>query len=283
MQAALQSKLGTFEHALTAKPGDATVFARDALRAGYQFIVGVGGDGTFHEIVNGFFDGDTPLGAQPILGLVPAGTGGDTRRTWNVPRDPVAAIAGLAGTKTQPADLGRIRLGDGTIRYFVNIASFGSSADVCRRVNSGKKRLGGRLTFFLGALGATLRYVPRSVTLLTDGDSVKAVPALNVGAVALGQYFGGGMRVAPRADPSDKAFDVVTIGGRSALGMMALTSIYSGNHVGADGVSMWRGTRVDATSDHALGCEIEADGELVGPFPASFELLPHAIRIKVPG
>lgn len=281
VEAALRSTLGTFEHALTTRAGDATTYTRDALRAGYEMIVGIGGDGTFHEIANGFFDGEQALGDKPILGLIPSGTGGDTRRTWGVSKDPIEAIAALGGRATRPGDLGRIRLGDGTVRYFINIASFGVSADVSRRVNHGGKRLGGRVTFLLSSLRSTLSYTPRQVTLLTDGDSVKVVPALNVGAVAIGQYFGGGMRIAPKADPSDKAFDIVTVGGRSAWGMATMTSVYSGGHVDADGVSMWRGAVVEATSDSPEGCEIEADGELIGPLPARFEILPHAFRMKV--
>lgn len=288
IEAELTRTLGRFEHAPTTKPGDATTFSRDALRAGYEMIVAIGGDGTVNEVVNGFYDGELPTVSDraPVLGIIPAGTGGDYRRTFGISSKLSEAVASLAGRETKTVDLGRIRCSrpgeppHGVLRYFANIASFGVSAEVSRRANESSKLFGGRLTYFFASVSATLAYDRRPVTLLTNGDAVKQV-SLNVGACCLGQYFGGGMRIAPKADPGDGQFDVITIGGRSPLSMMAMTSIYSGKHIDKKGVSSWRARQVDGTCEGSLPCIIEADGEIIGEFPARFELLPGAMRVKV--
>ncbi len=288
IEAALTRTLGRFEHAPTSRPGDATTFTRDALRAGYEMIVAVGGDGTVNEIVNGFYDGEVPTLSDrlPVLGVIPSGSGGDYRRTFGIPDRLSEAVDRLGGRATRTVDLGRVRCSrpgeaaHGVLRYFANIASFGVSAEVSRRANMSSKPLGGRLTYFFASISATLAYDRRPVTLLTNGDAVKQV-SLNVGGCCIGQYFGGGMRFAPKAEPGDGQFDVVTIGGRSAISMMSMTSIYSGKHIDKKGVSSWRAKQVDGTCEGPLPCTIEADGEVIGEFPARFELIPGAMRVKV--
>ena len=286
IEPALQKALGTYEQAPTQGPGHASVLTREALKAGFEMIVAIGGDGTFHEVVNGFYDGENPIVPNPVLGLVPAGTGGDYRRTWGLTTDPVEAISRLSGLAATPTDLGRIRWtepdGSAAFRYFVNIASFGLSAEVSRRVNASSKRLGGRMSFFLASLGAMGSHTRRPVTLLTDGDSVKSV-SLNFGAVALGQYCGGGMRMAPKAETGDGLFDIVTVSDCSRLKLAAMLDIYKGKHITRPEVATWRGQVVDATCESPEGCFIEADGEVFGQLPARFEILKSACRVKVAG
>lgn len=71
---------------LTEGPGDATRLARRALEAGTRFLVAVGGDGTVHEVVNGMLDHDRTLVADPVLGVVAAGSGCDLVRTFSLPQ-----------------------------------------------------------------------------------------------------------------------------------------------------------------------------------------------------
>ena len=284
ISASLSRALGTWDHAFTTAQGDATRLTRTALRDGYEMIVAVGGDGTIHEVVNGFFDGEEPVSAQPpVLGLLPSGTGGDTRKTWGLSRDPDEACARLGGLDTKPTDAGRIRWtepdGSPAFRYFANIASFGMSALVSKNVNESCKVLGGRLSFLKSALAALLLYKRTPVRLVTDGDDTREV-TLTVGAVCIGKYFGGGMMVGPDADPSDGQFDMVTIA-LTKLDMARFNSIYKGKHLSNPKVDCWRGAVVEAAPVGDVDVFIEADGEVFGKLPARFEILPGAFRMKV--
>src|SRR5262245_7931943 len=176
VQKTLRREYGSFEHVLTEAPGDGSRLAREALRGGAETVVAIGGDGTIHEVVNGFFDGDAkPIKPDAALGILPFGTGGDFRKTANIPKD-LAEAARVLKTGTRRAiDVGRIEYrktgtqgGERESRYFVNIASFGVSGVVDEIVNTGSKMLGGKLSFFLAGARAGLRYKNKKVRLIFD-------------------------------------------------------------------------------------------------------------------
>jgi diacylglycerol kinase family enzyme len=102
-------------------------------------------------------------------------------------------------------------------------------------------------------------------------------------AVANGQYFGGGMRVAPYARPDDGYLDVVAIGDFSPLEMLRFGHrIYLGSHLGHPKVRPDRARRVEARpsnpGEHVL---LDVDGETPGRLPATFSVLPGALNLKI--
>src|SRR5689334_2128492 len=193
-----------FDQVHTRAPGDATRLAREALRAGAERVVAVGGDGTINEVANGFFEDGKPIAPDAALGVLPYGTGGDFRRTLGLPTDFRGAVEVLARDKRRRIDVGRIdytvRGGGRGTRMFVNIASFGVSGVVDRLVNQSSKRLGGKISFLVATARATLEYDNQRVRLRFDGKSDGAVDmTINTVAIANGRYFGGGMFIAPEA------------------------------------------------------------------------------------
>src|ERR1700677_3506040 len=82
----LTAKLGNVEVLLTDAPNAATTLTRRALRSGAKLVISVGGDGTHNEVANGFFEGEQAVAPQAAMGVIPAGTGGDFRRSfgWSV-------------------------------------------------------------------------------------------------------------------------------------------------------------------------------------------------------
>ena len=284
MRAGLADALGEHEVAMTSGPGEATELTRKALRAGFSMIVAVGGDGTVNEVVNGFYDGDEPVRESPILGLLPSGTGGDYRKTWGLSKDPEEAVRRLKEGEIRAVDMGRVRYtgfdGKPATHYFANVASFGLSGRVCQRVNRSRKLLGGKVSFFLASAGALMSYRRQPVTLTIAGEAHE-LAELTVGACCVGRYFGGGMMIGPQADPSDGLLDVVTLDRVGRWDMMRMTSIYTGEHLSNPKVSHWRDATIGAVANGDHECLIEADGEVIGMLPATFEIVPKAFRIKV--
>ena len=275
--------------AMTRARGDATMLVRTALDEGYQEIVAVGGDGTINEAVNGFFDVEGSIAPDAVLGFVTSGTGGDFRKTFGIAPGYAAAIARLKEAKPKPIDVGRVscltRDGQPTVRYFANIASVGLSGVIVDSVNRARiaKLFGGQFAFaFHSALGM-LTYRDQTVRIRVDGvyDEIATISTL---AVANGQFFGGGMRVAPHAIPDDGLFDVIIMGGtskRQALADMKL--LYTGDHLKNPSVRALRGTWVVAAPvAETMGRPvfIEVDGESAGRLPATFEILPRALNLK---
>src|SRR5882672_2003358 len=160
-----------FEPVMTAGPGDATRLAREALRGGAERVVAIGGDGTVNEVVNGFFDdGGAPIKPDASFALIPFGTGGDFRRTMNIPVDTADAAAVIAANHRKQIDVGKLQLttrdGAKVLRMFANIASFGVSGVVDRLVNESGKKLGGKLSFALATVRATWSYKNQRVQLV---------------------------------------------------------------------------------------------------------------------
>lgn len=270
----------------TKGPHDAGRLIREARRDGVQCAVLVGGDGTLNDAVQGYLDDDGRVAQGPDLALIPSGTGGDFRRTFGLTDAVEEAAERLLNASPRPIDLGLLSVTshDGQLvrRAFINITSFGIGGLTDRIVNSTPKWMGGRAAFFLGTARAMLVYKNAPVRVRVDGKVCFEAPIFNV-ALANGRYFGGGMMIAPDADPADGLLDVVALQDLSKLQSVGLSQhIYKGSHLGLPGVSVARGKVVEA-EPLAVGTEVlvDMDGETPGRLPLRAELAPGALRFRV--
>ncbi len=262
---------------------DAMHITRAAIKNGYECIVAVGGDGTINEVTNGFFEDGKVLNQQAALGVLPRGTGGDFRKTFDWDLDSDAAIARLKTPDTRPFDVGLLDFTahDGTKarRYFANICSFGVSGLVDQEVNKTSKAFGGTVSFMVGSLKALTKYRDARVRVRFDEGEEETLNVTTL-AVCNGRYFGGGMKVAPQADVSDGLFDVTVWSGYTLSDFVIRSQgVYSGAHVNWKGTRTLRARTVKAESDEQV--LIDCDGEQPGRLPCSFSMLPGAIRLKV--
>ncbi len=284
----VRRELGSFEEAFTKGPNDATELTRKALEDGVELVVAIGGDGTVNEVANGFFEDGKAVAPTAAMALLPFGTGGDFRKSVNVPKDMAKSAAIVARGKTQSIDLGNLqyttRDGKQGQRVFVNITSFGMSGEISDNVNRASKRLGGRMTFMIATLKVSMSYAGRRVRLVFDDEQDKAVEStIGTVAVANGRYFGGGMMVAPKAELSDGKFDVVAIEETGlAKSIQFSRHIYKGSHLNLDSVSSRRAKKLYAESVDGQEVLLDMDGEVPGALPATFTILPEALRFVVP-
>lgn len=282
LAARLRSRVGEFDVAFTERPRQAGELAAAALRRGVRLIVSVGGDGTHNEVVQGFF-AEGVDGAASTLAVVPTGTGGDLRRTLDLPEDSLEAID-LVGLHPRLVDAGHLRYvthaGEVAEDFFINIASFGISGLVDKLVNQSSKALGGKASFLLGTARAALRYKNQAIRLQLDGGEPLLRTVNNV-VVANACYFGGGMKVAPEADMGDGLFDVVIIGDLGTLELArGLGKVYRGEHIGSRGIEHFRATTVHAEpADPGAEILIDMDGEQPGRLPATFTLRRAALNL----
>jgi diacylglycerol kinase (ATP) len=268
-----------YEIVRTEGRGHATLLTREALERGRQLIVAVGGDGTIHEVVNGLIADDKPVNPGARMGVVAAGTGCDFIKTFGIPSSPSHAVVHLAGDESFPIDIGKITFterGEEIVRYFANIAEVGLGARVVERAARLPRFLGPTVYFF--AFWLTLaRHRPVQVKVDLMTRTYKG--SMNNMVVANGQFFGGGMKVAPKAAPTDGVLDlqIEHAGKREAIALMP--KVYKGQHVPHP--KILEAKRVEASIESGSPLLIEADGELLGYTPARFELLRDAIHLKV--
>jgi YegS/Rv2252/BmrU family lipid kinase len=283
IDAELKRSIGTFQHAFTSGPMHATEVASRALKDGYERIVAVGGDGTLNEVVNGFFDGGKAINSGAALGVIACGTGGDFRKTFSWSTEVGSAAQRLKRGQVKPLDIGRLEYlaHDGTTqtRYFANVCSFGISGVVDQEVNRASKALGGKASFLIASVKALLKYQDCVVRLRVDGGPQEVAPITAV-AVANGRYFGGGMKVAPNADPADGLFDVTIWSGFGLVDFaFRMKRIYSGSHVEDPRTRTLRCREVIAESDAEV--LIDIDGEQPGRLPCRMTMWPGALQLVV--
>lgn len=286
---ALETSFPSFEFALTRGRGEATKLVRDALCEGHHEIIAVGGDGTINEAVNGFFGPNGPATSDAVFGFVTSGTGGDFRKTFGIDADIAAGLSRLLTARTRAVDIGRVSCvgpgGTRVVRHFINIGSFGLSGAIVESVNHARvtKLFGGSFAFALHSAIAMMLYRPRAVRLILD-NGLDEIATVSTVAVANGQYFGGGMRVAPNAVPDDGLFDVVIMGSSDKGRALAdLKQIYTGQHLTNPAVRVVRAHKVVAApiaETRAKPVLIETDGESTGMLPATFEILPKALNLR---
>jgi diacylglycerol kinase (ATP) len=271
----------------TTRPGHATEAARDALDRGERYLVAAGGDGTVHEVLNGMIDGDQPVAADAVLGVVAAGSGCDFVRSFGLPGDAVEAARHLAGNGVRLIDVAKVTFQPGpsssagsdtaeVTRYFANIAEAGLGGAVVDRTLRLPGFLGGA-KYFAGFWLTLPGFGPRTVRLDADGQEF-AGRAFNV-VVANCRFYGGGMQISPKSDPCDGALDVLVMTGPKSDAFTTLPKVYRGTHLPHRHMVELRARRVRIEADPPL--PIEADGEILGTTPATFEVIPQAIRVKV--
>jgi diacylglycerol kinase (ATP) len=268
--------------ARTRRAGDAGPMARDAVLAGRRFIVAVGGDGTVHELVNGIVDAETGqvLGDDPVLGVVGAGSGCDLMRTFGLNRSPEVLADHLLTGDTLALDLGRARTtqADGSVRVrlFANVAEAGYGGTVTQLANRLPRRVG-KARYAAAIIGSAPSFRRVTATVTVDGGTVTE-PMCNV-VIANAQFFGGGLKVAPRALPTDGRLNVQTWGGRPIDVLLAQPQLRRGTHLRRDDVREWQSQAVTVDAERPL--RIEADGEVLGTTPATFDVLQGALRLKI--
>lgn len=286
----LRTHFGAFNVAFTKGPGDGLVIAERASNEGRAMIIACGGDGTINEIANGILRS----GNDVELGVFPSGTGGDFRRSLGMPNTTREAARALREGKTERIDVGKITFvdhnGDNTERFFLNVTSFGLAASIIERVKGYTSlawlpldNVRGRASFALSTLQEVIAIGATTVRVRIDEGEERTLQTVNF-CVANARYFGGGMKIAPKAKLNDGFLDVINIGDiNTAKIILNAYTLYRGTHLDLKEVKDTLAKRVEARpARDGQEVHIEVDGELLGRLPAAYEVVPAAIRVRVP-
>ena len=258
---------------LSEHQGQLVDLAREAAIGGARRLVVVGGDGTVNEVVQGL------AGREGVeLAVIPRGTGWDFVRTYGIPRELDDAIAVAREGRARQIDLGRATFREGQ-SYFANIASAGMSGAIAKRTNETSKALGGKVSYAWATFAVFARWHNDDVIVTVDGERREA--RMHDVVVANGRYFGGGMMICPGAEPGDGLFDVLLIGDLTKRDLLlTLPKTYKGRHLPHPKAELLRGAVVEVDAPQPL--PVELDGEQPGTTPVRFEVVPHALRLRVP-
>jgi diacylglycerol kinase (ATP) len=276
----LWQELGELVVAVTQKPDEVAQHLEKAREIGLTRVIAIGGDGTNFALINELirlnkkYPGDPPM----TFGSLPIGTGRDWARTLGIPLSPVEAVKWIKAAHPAPLDVGQLTIDEHQAKYFLNIASVGITGVIAESVNKLPHR---RLwTFYQKTVQALLAYKPPIMTVKIDGK-VWREGRTYACAIANGQTFGRGMKVAPQAAYDDGLCDVILFEGIARLNaVIAFNTIYSGAHLKRGDVHM---TRAKTVEIEAAGerLTLELDGESTQGDRLRFEVLPQALNTLV--
>ncbi len=273
---AIEKLLQYVEHdtVVTTHMGHAADIAEAA--EGYETVVAVGGDGTVHEVLNGLMK--RPASDRPRLGLLPTGSGNDTRRTLGIPEDLAGAALALAAGHSRRFDVG---VCNGI--YFNNSFAAGLDARVTAKAVEYKvttKRSG--LWLYLTALMHVLFHelYPHEVRVSWDGHPPERRSVLIV-AATIGPTYGGGFYITPEALADDGLLEVCVIDPLSLpQALLRLPFVILGKHTRMRVVEMSRRGTIVIESDDPMPAQIDGEVHLARRFDVS--ILPAAIECVVP-
>ncbi len=151
-------------------------------------ILYLGGDGSINYLVNHV---DVHSIKQNIY-LAKSGSGNDFLRS-------------LKPIKKGVINIGNAHTNQGDFK-FINGAGIGIDSLICHYVDKDKKK--GKLSYSINFFRAIINYQKRDFQVIIDGKEYNYKKSYLV-VVQNGKYFGGGMKVAPKADITDDDFVVM--------------------------------------------------------------------------
>jgi YegS/Rv2252/BmrU family lipid kinase len=254
--------------ALTREPGHAVELAREAANQGFETVVGVGGDGTMNEVLNGI------MGTEAKMGFIPAGTGNDFARTLGIPLNLEKAARVFKTGKTTAMDIGQDCQG-----YFSIILGLGFPSDVMHHVNTTKNMFRGPAAIFVSILQVVNKLRPYPVHIITDDEDFSATV---MGIFILNTRFtGGGLQIAPQAKYDDGLLDVVVMHEMKKTNfLMTLPKAYQGKHLSNPACQLLRTTSIKVQTAEPMRKLF--DGNVFGESPVDAKLLPAALQVWIP-
>lgn len=249
------------------QPGDLDTLVRNHAPEADCIILG-GGDGTFNRASPALRDTDRPLG------ILPLGTGNDLARTLNIPMDLPGAVGVILRGKTLPVDLGEVNG-----RPFFNVASFGLSTKLSRKLTPSIKRRWGRLGYAIATFRALISARPFSAEIICGGTT-QYVRTLQI-AVGNGRHYGAGMTVEEDARIDDGFLNLYSLEFQHPWSLLL---IYPAFRRGRHGV--WKQVRTLKCREVEVRTHrprsINTDGEITTRTPAQFKVIPRAVEVFVP-
>ncbi len=270
VEAFLRSQREPAEFVVPSSAAEIRRLAGGAASAGYTHVIAMGGDGTFHEVLNG------ACGSDIVLGLFPAGGGNDIARALRLPWDTVAAARAFLSASARPRDVLRVRDASGRSTLFFGAGGLGLDAEAARLANGRFQALPGILRYFVAAIAAFANFRPLALEFEVDGERARALALLM--AVANAPSYGSGVIVAPEAELDDGLMDLMLVGPLDWTQVLdALLMALRTGDIRWPEIRRWRARRVRLAADRPA--MFHGDGEMLGEAPLEIEVLPGAVRV----
>lgn len=190
---------------VTKKQRDASELAFKCSEEYIDFIIGVGGDGTINEILNGIMRFN---GKIPVLGVLPNGTGNDFVRSAKLKLNRNDFVRSIIDERIINLDTVKISAGERE-HYFLNIADVGFGAKVVELMDRQRKYISGKSSYALAILRTFLRYKRPIVSIQADDFHYEG--EILMVAICNGSTFGSGLTINPFAKMDDGILNITLL------------------------------------------------------------------------
>ena len=240
-----------YEIAISHKPKDSIDIAYENADK-YSVLVAVGGDGTINEVAKGI-----SLKGEGCLGMIAGGTGNDLIKGLGLPTDINESLDVILRGNKGKIDIGRVNDG-----YFINIGSVGIDAEVIVNHNKIKKKVKGKLVYYLSVLYSLAKFKKKKMKIILENETIEEDMILV--AVGNGKYYGGGFKILPDATKDDGYLDICLVYGLSKLKTsLIFPTVLFGKHTKyVDNVKILKSKVVEIQAEEEL--YINIDGEILG-------------------
>jgi diacylglycerol kinase (ATP) len=260
--------------------------AEEAIARGYRKILGIGGDGTIHEIANGILRQDFAPSAEIKLALVPIGSGNDWAKEWNLPKSPLECLRKIKLENTRFQDAGLVRFqqnGVASERFFINVAGMAYDGFVCRAANEKSGAASGFFGYYALIIKCLWKYKLTPAQLFWEENGVEkslenAFYTINIG---LCRFSGGGMQLVPHAIPDDGFFALTFARKMSKWAVLLATPYFFNGKIARHSAvtcTQSRSIRVTHAGENPAVL-LETDGEFLGESPTEFMLLEKVLCV----
>ena len=245
----------------------------EGIKTGAKRFLAVGGDGTINLVANALLQEqwETP----PVLGVLPAGSGSDLIRSFGISQDIEEAATHLSGSETAPLDAVHLS-GPWGARYFLNSAGSGLTGGVIEEVE--KMPHGwGAARYQVGIWPALVKLPHAKVTVVCGKDRFEGDALMLIMSNA--NFLGGGMKMAPHADPADGKVNMQIFHGPKRMALILKPMVQRGKHLDHPNVTLMSGEKFSIETEPDW--PIEADGEYLGRGNMEGSVVPGAIELKI--
>jgi len=251
--------------------GHAQALANQLDFSGYDGFIGIGGDGTLHEITNGMLSRTDE--AKIPIGIIPGGSGNSYMHDMGL-TDPIQAAKAITGGHFRAVDANRVEVNH-IVKYAMNMIGWGLVTDVGN--NAEHYRWLGTNRYTILSVVEVMRHKSRSATLITDDKTIKDEFTFIIACNSI--HVGKGMKMAPKAKLDDGLIDLIVI--RSGASRMRLLQVlpllFKGSHIEEPEVEYIQTSKFSLIPD--TNDILNIDGEIMGTTPINVEVLQHAINI----
>jgi diacylglycerol kinase family enzyme len=291
----------------TKKGGDGTLLTRQFLKKGFTRIVALGGDGTLNEVANGFFDSPrgvrrprydeasfpspsklNPINPRAIMAVVPCGTRNVLAKSLGLPEGVVECCRAFSLGKPRRIDLVTATVTNPdtkfstSTRVVLNAAEIGLGAEIIDRSKKVRKAVNSRIVSTIAGIISTVPTYQSNECEVSLNDGQKRFTAnMTMTVIANGDFLGGGFRAAPKAEMSDGLLDLVILKDSGSLKMLdELVNMKDGDYSEEDKV-FYRQVKKVSLASKERDVTVTIDGEPIGILPATFEIMPSALTIRM--